>query len=69
MTTRNFFSAVLIAIPMLSGSAMAREHHHAVRGSYARSVVPNAASCTPVPRVGTFATAPWVDPPCEPTGY
>jgi hypothetical protein len=27
-------------------------------------------SCTRAPRVGAFATAPWIDPPCEPTtGY
>jgi hypothetical protein len=78
MTTLNLLSAVLIATLTLSGPAMARERHHAsrhpVRDSYASSLVPNAASahgqsCTPAPRVGAFATAPWVDPPCEPTGY
>jgi hypothetical protein len=76
MTTPNLLSAVLIATSMFSGPAMAREHHHAsqhsVRDFYASSF--NAASaseqfCTPAPRVGAFATAPWVDPPCEPTGY
>jgi hypothetical protein len=75
MTTPNLLSAVLIATSMLSGPAMAREHHlalrHTVRGSYASSVVPNAASadgrsCTRAPRVGAFATEPWTDPPCEP---
>ena len=79
MTTLNHLSAVLIAISMLSGPAMAREHHlasrHPVRDSYASSVVPNPAfadgrSCKQAPRVGAFATAPWIDPPCEPmTGY
>jgi hypothetical protein len=78
MTTPKLMSAVLLATLMLSGPAMALEHHHAsrhpVRDSYASSSVPNAASadgrsCTPAPRVGAFATAPWVDPPCEPTGY
>jgi hypothetical protein len=79
MTTPNLLSAVLIATSMLLGPAMAREHHpasrHPVRDSYASSVVPNAASadgqsCTRAPRVGAFATAPWIDPPCEPTtGY
>jgi hypothetical protein len=79
MTTPNLLSAVLIATSMLSGPAMAREHHpasrHSVRDAYASSVVPNAApadgrSCTRAPRAGAFATAPWTDPPCEPTtGY
>ena len=79
MTTPNFLSAVLIVTSMLSGPVMARERHptsrHPVRDSYASPVVPNAASvygrsCIRAPRVGAFATAPWVDPPCEPTtGY
>jgi hypothetical protein len=75
MTTPNLLSAVLIAILMLSGPAMAREPHHTsrhpVRDSYSSSLAASAdgRSCTPAPRVGAFATAPWVDPPCEPAGY
>ena len=79
MTSLNLLSAVPITTSMLSGPVMAREHHlgtrHSVRDSYARSEVPDAASadgrsCTRAPRVGAFATAPWIDPPCEPTtGY
>jgi hypothetical protein len=65
MTTLNLLLAVLIATLMLSGPAMAREHHHASRhpipDSYASSLVPNTTSahrrsCAPVPRVGAFAT-------------
>ena len=76
MTSLNFLSAALVATSMLAGPAMAHERYltsrHSVRDSYASSVVPDAASadgrsCTPAPRVGAFATAPWVDPPCEPT--
>ncbi len=68
MTTRNLFSAALIAISMLS-PAMARKHQHVVRDSYTRPLTPDTGSCARAPRVGAFATAPWVDPPCEPTDY
>jgi hypothetical protein len=47
MTTPNLLSAVLIATSMLSGPAMAREHHpasrHPVRDSYASASASSGA--------------------------
>jgi hypothetical protein len=67
-------SAALIAAAMLATPAMAREsqvnsRHLALDAN--ASAAPGARSaderlCRPAPAVGAFATAPWVQPPCEP---
>jgi len=79
MTPMKLLSAGLLATAMLATPATAREHHAATRhiaetanasGSLAAGFV-NGQSCTPAPRVGAFATAPWGggNVPCEPETY
>jgi hypothetical protein len=74
MINHNLLSAGVIAATLISPT-MAHVRHIAprhIKDSYA-SVAPRSADlsgrpCTPAPRVGAFATAPWTDePPCEPT--
>jgi len=74
MTKVKLLSAALIAAAMLATPAMAREGHansrqlamdaNASAASGARSA--DERGCHPAPAVGAFATAPWVQPPCEP---
>jgi hypothetical protein len=83
MSKLTLLSTALVAVAMLATPAMAREHH-ARRAAAAAEA--NAAmypdyqdyygyygrACTPAPRVGAFATAPWTgnNVPCEPgPGY
>jgi hypothetical protein len=75
MTKLKLFSVDLIVAVMAAAPASARESHsasrHAVDNAYAsaapRTQFVGRQSCTPAPRVGAFATAPWTDhPPCEP---
>jgi hypothetical protein len=75
MTKVKLLSAALIAAAMLATPAMARESQansrHLVLDANA-SAAPGARStdgrlCHRAPAVGAFATAPWVQPPCEPT--
>jgi hypothetical protein len=74
MTKSKLFSVGVIAAIMLAAPATARERHsasrHAVENAYAaapRTQFVGRQACTPAPRVGAFATAPWTDdPPCEP---
>jgi hypothetical protein len=74
MTKVKLLSAALIAAAMLATPAMAREGQtnsrhlamdaNASAASGARSI--DERGCHPAPAVGAFATAPWVQPPCEP---
>jgi hypothetical protein len=74
MTKLRLMSAALIAAAVLATPAMAREsqvnsRHLALDAN--ASAAPGARSaderlCHPAPAVGAFATAPWVQPPCEP---
>ena len=76
MTNLKVVSAGLIALAMLAGPAMAREHHAVSRhvtedANASASPAPINLSgriCYPAPRVGAFATAPWTGDniPCEP---
>ena len=69
--------AALGAVAVLTGPALAREHHARVHhfAETAPTVVPEARYvdgrvCIPAPRVGAFATEPWTnDTPCEPAYY
>jgi hypothetical protein len=73
MTKVRLLSAALIAAAMLATPAMARESQvnsrhlameaNASAASGARSA--DERGCHPAPAVGAFATAPWVQPPCE----
>ena len=74
MTKVKILSAALIAAAMLATPAMARESQassrHLAMDANA-SAAPGARSadergCHSAPAVGAFATAPWVQPPCEP---
>src|SRR6267378_2918735 len=74
MTKVKPLSAALIAAAMLATPAMARESQvnsrHLALDTNA-SAAPGARSaderlCHPAPAVGAFATAPWVQLPCEP---
>jgi hypothetical protein len=74
MTKLKFLSAALIAAAMLATPAMALESQvnsrHLASDANA-SAAPRARStderlCHRAPAVGAFATAPWVQPPCEP---
>lgn len=68
MASLKLISATLVAAAFIAAPAMARIHH-------GRQYVPASAAedayastgygyhCAPGPRVGAFATAPWV--PCE----
>jgi hypothetical protein len=68
-------SAGVIAVALLGPPTIAHERHFASRhiadDAYA-SVAPKpwdlgGRPCTPAPRVGAFATAPWTnETPCEP---
>lgn len=68
MTKFKLLSAGLIAAAMLATPAMARESHvtsrHAAQRTYAAA---RDTGCVRAPRVGAFATQPWVIPPCEPS--
>jgi len=74
MTKLKLLSAALIAAAMLAPPAMAREGQVSLR-QLALDANASAASgarpaderlCHRAPAVGAFATAPWVQPPCEP---
>jgi hypothetical protein len=74
MTKVKLLPAALIAAAMIATPAMAREGQansrhlamdtNASAASGARSA--DERLCHPAPAVGAFATAPWVQPPCEP---
>ena len=74
MATLKLLSAALIAAGVFATPAMARESHvnsrqlaldaHASIASGAGSI--DGGLCRRAPAVGAFATAPWVQPPCEP---
>jgi hypothetical protein len=74
MTTLKLLSAALIAATMLATPAMARESHVNSRqlALDANASIASGASsidgrlCRRAPAVGAFASAPWVQPPCEP---
>jgi hypothetical protein len=74
MTKVKFLSAALIAAAMLATPAMARDsqvnsRHLAMDANASASSGARSADerlCHPAPAVGAFATAPWVQPPCEP---
>jgi hypothetical protein len=73
MTKLKLLSAALITTAMLAAPAMARESGVASRqlvsDAYA-STTPDARypghGCIRAPRVGAFASQPYVNPPCEP---
>ena len=79
MTTIKLLSAGMIAAAMLTTPAMARDNRMAKRHvSESANVSDPAAAryadvqaCIPAPRVGAFATEPWVggNIPCEPKSY
>jgi hypothetical protein len=72
MVSLKLISAALFAAAVIAAPAMAREHHArhyvsvaATEAAYAGPVYGYYGyRCGPAPRVGAFATAPWV--PCEP---
>ena len=74
MTTLKLLSATLIAAAVLATSAMAREsqvNSRLLAFDANAGAAPSARStderlCHRAPAVGAFATAPWVQPPCEP---
>ena len=79
MTTLKLLSAGLIATAMLATPAMARETYVAKRqvaaeanaNAFPRARYLAGRICSPAPRVGAFATAPWTGDtvPCEPESY
>jgi hypothetical protein len=80
MTKLKLLSTGLVAVAMLAGPALAREHHvvsrhvagdRYVTGDTFDSTTRYGSPCIHAPRVGAFATAPWTqEPPCEPwSGY
>jgi hypothetical protein len=83
MTKLTLLSTALVAVALLATPAMAREHHArraaAAADAYAAMPYPDyqgyygyyGRACTPAPRVGAFATAPWTgdNVPCEPGPY
>jgi hypothetical protein len=74
MTALKFLSAALIAAGVLATPAMARESRENTRqlaldanASIASGAgSPDGRLCHRAPAVGAFASAPWVQPPCEP---
>ena len=87
MTKLTLLSTAVVAVAMLATPAMAREHHArrtaaAAEANAAMDYYPAyptyqgyygyyGRACTPAPRVGAYATAPWTgdNVPCEPYGY
>ncbi|WP_027555476.1 hypothetical protein [Bradyrhizobium sp. Cp5.3] len=77
MTTLKLLSAGLIVAATFAAPAMARENStHArrtVADAYAsaqRIPAMSKRGCVRAPDVGSYASAPWRRPPCEPTtGY
>jgi hypothetical protein len=74
MNQLKLLSAGLIALAVVAGPAAAREKHMSlhVRHAHAamRATPVNSMDCVRAPDVGSFATAPWTMPPCEPQqGY
>ena len=87
MTKLTLLSTALVAVAMLATPAVAREHHArraaaAEANAAAMDYYPAyptyqgyygyyGRACTPAPRVGAYATAPWTgdNVPCEPYGY
>ena len=79
MTTIKLLSAGMIAAAMLATPAMARDHHTAKRhvtesanmGDPAADRYVDGPGCVQAPRVGAFATEPWIggNVPCEPGSY
>jgi hypothetical protein len=74
MNQLKLLSAGLIALAVFAGPAAAREKHpnwH-VRHAHAamRATPVHSMDCVRAPDVGSFASAPWSMPPCEPgQGY
>jgi hypothetical protein len=73
MTALKLLSAALIATGVLATPAMARESHVNSRqlaldanASIASGAGSDGRLCHRAPAVGAFASAPWVQPPCEP---
>ncbi|OAF10711.1 hypothetical protein AYJ54_10640 [Bradyrhizobium centrolobii] len=77
MTTLKLLSAGLIVAATLASPAMARESskhlRHTTANAYAsaqRTPTASKSGCVRAPDVGSYASAPWRRPPCEPTsGY
>jgi predicted secreted Zn-dependent protease len=79
MTTIKLLSAGMIAAAMLATPVMARDNHmarrhvteNAIAGDSSAARYVDGQVCIPAPRVGAFATEPWVggNTPCEPGSY
>jgi hypothetical protein len=74
MNQLKLLSAGLIAMTVLAGPAAAREKHPNLRVRHAHAAMHatpvRGMDCVRAPDVGSFATAPWSMPPCEPQqGY
>jgi hypothetical protein len=72
MTTLKFLSAGFVVAAMIASPALAREGKvkHANVDAYASTQrVPASVKrgCVRSPDVGAYATAPWRQPPCEPS--
>jgi hypothetical protein len=70
------FSAVLIAVAIFATPAMARKHSktwHDKNGAYVHASrvfhTNDGRHCIRAPDVGSFASAPFAQPPCEPASY
>jgi uncharacterized protein YceK len=74
MTTFKLLSIGLVTSAILAGSATARERHSSqssANDAYASTrttPVTSKRGCVRAPDEGSYASAPYRKPPCEPTG-
>ena len=71
MTKLTFAALALVAAAAYSAQASAAAHNAAARRAHAATPATTPVSnkttdCVRVPNVGSFATAPFTEPPCMP---
>ncbi|QPF82912.1 hypothetical protein IC762_24625 [Bradyrhizobium genosp. L] len=68
MTKLTFMAAALVAAAAYSAQALAAGNNAAVRRAHAQATTASAGktNCVRAPNVGSFATAPFTEPPCMP---
>ena len=71
MTGFKILSAGLIAVAILTVPAMAKEHRHVARQAAASAQRGdfNGRDCVRAPNVGSYASDPYTQPPCEPSWH
>ncbi|MBR0896441.1 hypothetical protein JQ616_15885 [Bradyrhizobium tropiciagri] len=69
MTKLTFVTLALVAAAAYSAQASAASNNAAMRRAHAQATTPvssKTTDCVRAPNVGSFATAPFTEPPCMP---